>query len=246
MPLIHDTIDLPVDDGTMTVVTYRPDDGHPHPAIIVSHDAYGLREGILTIAERFASEGYFVAAPDAYHHVGSMKTVPRGAPREEQLALREGMTNDGHAADIAHLVAYLRGLDATTDRVGITGFCLGGRITYLAAAYQTGVDAAVAFYMTRVWQEDPAIPGSPAPIARAKDVACPFLSFYPALDNQNPPERIEEIAQAIKASSAGYQPVVYPEADHGFFQSDSPAYSPTRATEAWEQTKAFFTKHLAS
>ena len=242
MGIVESQVDLPVDQGPMATVVFRDSDGAPRPAIVLLHDAHGLTRHTLDIGCGLAQEGFVVAAPDTYHRVGRMRTDEEPGAPEGNLWLREGMTNDGHLADMDRLAtwlqtqAYVRRGDA-----GVAGFCLGGRIAFLAASQGVGFGPAVLFYPTRTWQSDPAAPGSPTPLSRA-NVRYPMLSFFPSRDHQNPPERIEEISTALARTP--FEPVVVEGADHGFAQPASPGYHPVEGPKAWRRCVEFFKEHL--
>ena len=160
MATIEEQIDLPVDEGTMATVVYRNDDNTPRTAVVLLHDAHGLTRSTLDIARGLSEEGFVVAAPDTYHRVGRMRTDEEPNAPEGNMWLREGMTNTGHLSDMNRLAAFLKSQPyVRAGDVGVTGFCLGGRISFLAGSQGIGFGPSVPFYMTRTWQPDPAVPG---------------------------------------------------------------------------------------
>jgi carboxymethylenebutenolidase len=243
MPTTETITELPVDEGEMTVVTYAPTDGAPRPAIILLHSATGLEPMMLEIAQGLAEEGFVVAAPDTFHHAGRMLTAPHGATVEESMALRAGMTNAGHLSDMNALVRHLQAQSyVQPGPVGITGFCLGGRISFLAVSQGVGFGPSVLFYPTRLVESDPAVPGSPAPIDSATGVTEQMLIFFPELDGQNPPANIATIRAAL--AHAPVESHVVLGANHGFAQPKDHRFDAVEGPRAWQQTVAFFAKHL--
>ncbi len=242
MSIIEEIVDLSVDDGQMTVFTYREDNDRARPAIVLLHDAHGLVRGTLDIAKDLASEGFVVAAPDTFHRAGRMMNDESGPPQQDSMLLRKGMTNDGHLSDMNSVARYL-GAQAYVSQglVGVTGFCLGGRIAFLAATQGVGFGPSVLFYPTRLWRSDPAVAGAPTPLSVAT-VTSPMLSFFPELDSQNPPERIEEFRKTL--ASMPVESVVVPNAIHGFAQPQSVHYQPEHGPEAWQLCIDFFKQHL--
>lgn len=245
MAIREEEVDLEVDDGEMAVFIYAPDDASPLPSIIMVHDANGLTTEAREQAEWLAGHGYSVAAPDTFHRAGRLLTLPElGGGPEATRRIRAGMTNDGHRSDIARLAAFLRERPGSDGRVGLTGFCLGGRIAFLGAALGGVIDATVAFYPTRLLESDPAIPGSPWPVHGAGNVTNPLLMFFPALDGFNPYSNVEAIEAAFGDTGDRVRAVWVEGADHAFAQPESAAYHTERAAEAWREALAFFDRHL--
>lgn len=244
MAIREEEFDLPVDEGAMAVFLYEPEGDGPPASIIMVHDANGLTTAAREQARWLAGQGYAVAAPDTFHRAGRLLTTAAlGGGPEATLRIRAGMTNDGHQSDIARLAAFLRDRYGG-GRVGLTGFCLGGRIAFLGATLGETVDATVAFYPTRLLESDPAIPGSPWPVHRAGDVANPLLLFFPALDGFNPYANVEAIETAFGDTGGRVRAVWVEDADHGFAQPESAAHHPARAAAAWDEALAFFDCHL--
>jgi carboxymethylenebutenolidase len=177
----------------------------------------GISPQLLRVCERLAGEGYAALAPDLFHHLGGSN--PDRLP-EQFLALR----SEDALADIRACVVELRALGATT--VGLTGFCMGGRLTYEAATDGVDLQAAAPFYGARTGR----ILG---------ESRCPLLCFFGGRDEYVP---AEEIA-AVEAHHPG-RVVVYPEAGHGFMRDGSPSYDEAAATDAWRRLLDFFGEHL--
>ena len=139
MSIEREIVDLPGPEGDFAVVTFRhlehgTTEAPPRPAVIFLHDVTGLTEGNLVMAEAIAEEGYVVAAPDLFHRYGRMEIMPHEVPYEETLKIRVGMTNAGHLADVNMLGTRLQHMpDVAPGPVGVLGFCLGGRVAWLAA-----------------------------------------------------------------------------------------------------------------
>ena len=242
MAIIEEVFDLPVNEGEMAVYTYRENDDRQRPAIVLLHDAHGLIPGTLDIAKGLAAEGFVVAAPDTFHRAGRMMTDESGPAKDDGMLLRKGMTNDGHLSDMNRLARHLKSRAYVSDSdVGVTGFCLGGRIGFLAAALGVEFGPSVLFYPTRLWQSDPAVPDAPAPLSVA-NVTHPMLSFFPEADPQNPPERVEEFKATLSGSPV--ESVVVPNGKHGFAQPGGANFQPEYGPDAWQRCIAFFKQHL--
>jgi carboxymethylenebutenolidase len=242
MSIIEEVTDLAVDEGEMAVFTYREDDDLPRPAIVLLHDAHGLVRGTLDIARGLAAKGFVVAAPDTFHRAGRMMTDESGPAQQDGMLLRKGMTNGGHVSDMNLLAQHLRSQACIDDGpVGVAGFCLGGRIAFLAATQGVGFGPSVLFYPTRLWQPDPAVPDAPTPLSVA-NVTNPMLSFFPELDPQNPPERIEEFNRTL--AGAPVESVVIPNGKHGFVQPKGANFQPEHGPDAWQRCIDFFKQNL--
>jgi carboxymethylenebutenolidase len=194
----------------------------PWPGIVVIMEGDGMKPQLLRVCERFAAEGYAVAAPDLYWRFGGSRPDARD-PGEARAMFGRLQHADGRA-DIVEVVARLRGLGATS--VGITGFCMGGGYAYLAAVSGVGVDAAAPFYGAGIAQHL----GEPT---------CPLLCFFGGQDEWIPRADIATVEQ----HHAG-QVVVYEDAGHGFMRDESDNYDEAAATDAWARLLEFFGTHL--
>ena len=195
-----------------------PGSAEGRPALVVVMEGNGMSQQLLRVCQRFAAEGYAVQAPDLFHRFGG-SDADRAAAEGWYTKLRH---EDG-LADIAAAIAALRERGASS--VGITGFCMGGLYSYLAATRGLDVQAAVPFY------------------GRLADVlaepSCPMLAFFGGSDPYIPPADI-----ATVQARHGDDVVVYDGADHGFMRDGSPSFHPTAAADAWRRTLTFFADHL--
>ncbi len=196
----------------------RPAAAAPWPGVLVIHEGNGMSPQLLRVCERLAHEGYAALAPDLFFRHGG--SDPDAVPRQ-MMALAK---SEHRMPDIAASVDELRRLGATT--VGVTGFCMGGRLTYETAVSDIAVDAAAPFYG--------------AGIASVLDEpSCPLLAFFGGTDEWVPRDEIA----AVEARHPD-QVVVYEDAGHGFFRDGSDSYDEAAATDAWSRLLAFFGQHL--
>lgn len=174
------------------------------PGLVLWQEIFGVNEHIRAVAEQYALDGYVVLAPDTF-----WRQAPRvelgyvGADRERAMALMQAYTMDQALADIATAVAALRAMPEVTGPVGSVGYCMGGRLAYLAAA-TAGVDAAVAFYGG----------GIQGQLERAAGICCPMQFHYAGHDDHIPPEAVDRVRAAMAGKTAELH--VYPGAQHGF------------------------------
>jgi carboxymethylenebutenolidase len=222
-----------IDVGGMPAYVARAAGGGPAAAVVVIQEAFGLNEHIKDVTRRVASEGYVALAPDLFHRGGAGRTA-RYDELPKALELMGALKDDEIVADVASAIAYLEtqpGVHA--GRIGITGFCMGGRVSYLAAcALPDKVAAVVPYY------------GGGIPVERTATLRAPVLAFFGDEDPFIPLDNVEKLRAEAKRLGKNVEIVVYPKAPHGFFCNERDSYRPNAAKDAWEKTKAFFARHL--
>ena len=238
MEVSGSTVQLNTPDGKMAAYVAQPKGGGPHPGVVVIQEAFGVNDHIKKVTERIAAEGYVAIAPDIFHREAE-RLIPYSDMKKAIATLQrvvDGKAMDDVGAAIAHLKSQS---NVKSGSIGITGFCMGGRLTYLAAAHHANaVKCAVPYY-------GGGIPlGNPSPLARTGEIKCPMYLFFGAKDQLIPMEHVGQIDAELTAKKVSYQLNVYPEAGHGFFCDDRGSYHEASAKDAWEKTKAFFAQHL--
>jgi carboxymethylenebutenolidase len=193
-----------------------PEGSGPWPGIVVIHEGGGISPQLLRVCQRLAGEGYAAIAPDLFFRSG-------GSEAGDFAALMGALVPEEVLADITSAADTLRSLGA--GRIGVTGFCMGGRYTWYTAVHGQGFDAAVGFYGGGIADEL----GEPQ---------CPTLLFFGGQDPYIPPAEIEVVVQHHQDT------VVYPEAGHGFMRDRSESYHERSALDAWARMLAFFGEHL--
>lgn len=196
------------------------------PAVVVAHENRGLNPYIEDVARRVAKAGFIALAPDGLTSVGGYPGNDDKGRELQQSVDPEKLMNDFFAA-----IEWLMQHDASTGKVGITGFCYGGGVANAAAVAYPELAAAVPFYGRQAKAED---------VPRIK---APLLIHYGELDT-----RINEGAaayeQALKAAGKTFEAYVYPGANHGFHNDSTPRYDKAAAELAWDRTLAWFNKYL--
>ena len=238
MEITSTTVQLNTSDGKMEAYESRPKDGGARPGIIVLMEAFGVNSHIKDVTERVAREGYVAIAPDLYHRESErlVSYKDMGKAVEIMKRLQDPKVMDDVGAAIAHLKSqsYLK-----QGAIGVTGFCMGGRFTYLTAAHHNkDIKAAVAFYGGGI----PA--GKPSPLDRTGEITCPITLFFGGKDPLIPQEHVDKINQTLKDQKKNFSLKLYPEATHGFFCNERESYHQESAKDAWEKTKSFFAQHL--
>ena len=238
MEITTSTLQLNTSDGKMETYAARPRDGGARPAVIVLMEAFGLNGHIKDVTERIASEGYVAIAPDLYHREPE-RVVPY-AELQKAVGIMNRLQDPKVMSDVGAVIAHLKAQSyVKAGAIGVTGFCMGGRFTYLAAAhYNKDVKAAVAFY-------GGGIPvGNPSPLSRTGEIQCPITLFFGAKDPLIPQEHVEKVVKALTDAKKNFSHKVYPEAGHGFFCNERQSYHADSAKDAWEKFKSFFGQHL--
>ena len=227
-------IGVRIDDGSeMDVHIARPAGAGRHPGMLVFQEAFGVNAHIRDVARRFAALGYVAAAPELFH-----RTAPgfeSGYGDFEAVRPHVGaLTFEGTIADIRAAHALLAG-DASViaDKTACIGFCMGGRVSFMAAA-TVPLRAAISFYGN-----------VPAELLRmAADVGAPLLMFWGGLDRHIPPEQHRPVADALRAADKTFTDVEFSNADHGFFCDVRPAYNAQAAGQAWALVQEFLRKQI--
>jgi len=226
-------IDTPA--GRMPAQLARPNAGGPFPAVVVVQEAFGLNPHIEHVAARIAGEGYVTLAPDLFHRGGPGRTA-RYDDLPAALSLMGELTDDGIVQDVGAAIAFLEGQPTVrAHRIGITGFCMGGRVTYLAAcALPDKIKAAVPFY------------GGGIPIDRTETLRAPVLALFGGDDPFIPLDAVRALEAEAKRLGKSVEVHVYPNAPHGFFCDERDSYRPEAAADAWKRLTGFFATHLAA
>ena len=222
-----------IDIGGMPAYVARPAGSGPWPAVVVIQEAFGLNEHIKDVARRVAGEGYVALAPDLFYRGGKGRTAGYDQ-LPKALELMGALKDDEIVADVGSAIAWLEKQPGhRAGRIGITGFCMGGRVSYLTACALPDKIAASAPYY-----------GGGIPIDRTASLKAPVLAFFGEDDPFIPLDQVEKLRAEAKRLGKNVEIVVYPKAPHGFFCNERDSYRPDAAKDAWERTKAFFAKHL--
>jgi carboxymethylenebutenolidase len=220
-------------DGAMPAFLVRPEGAGKYPGVIVVMEAFGLNPHIKDVASRIAREGYVVLAPDLYYRQASAAVGYDELP--EAIRLMTSLRDDATAADMAGVASYLQSRDFVRgDRIGVTGFCMGGRITFLTACKNSDVKAAAPFYGGAIGTL----------LDQAPKITCPMLLFFGDQDPFIPKEEVDKIKATLDTLKKSAEVVVYAGAPHGFFCNERDSYRPEAAKDAWERLKTFFATHL--
>jgi len=219
--------------GGMPAYVARPKDGGRGPAILVIQEAFGLNNHMKDVTRRIAAEGYTALAPDMFWRGGKGRAVGYDE-LPAAIGMMQALKDDEVVKDLGGAIGWLEKQPSVrADRIGITGFCMGGRISYLAACeLPDKIRAAVPFY------------GGGIPVDKTAKLRSPVLAFFGEKDAFIPLESVEALKTEAKKHGKQVEVVVYPGADHGFFCNERASYQAAAAKDAWERLKKFFATHL--
>ncbi len=234
------TVQIPVADGKIPAYRAMPATGENLPTVLVIQEIFGVHEHIQDICRRFAKLGYIAIAPELYARQGNasqekdiptlIETIVSKVPDKQVMSdLDATLTWAGKTGK------------AAIDRLGITGFCWGGRIVWLYAAHNPKVKAGVAWYGRLVGNANPLQPKYPIDIAQ--DLKVPILGLYGGQDRGIPLDTVTQMEQALQAGKSGSEFVIYKDAPHGFHADYRPSYQPKAATDGWQRLQAWFQQH---
>ena len=238
--LIAGEIELATADRPIPAYHAMPATGGPFPIVLVVQEIFGVHEHIRDVCRRLAKVGYLAVAPQLFVRQGEVAGVPdiQQILREVVAKVPDKQVMSDLDAAVGWAISLGRG-DAA--RVGITGFCWGGRITWLYCMHNRKVKAGVAWYGRLVGQESELTPRHPLDIA-AK-LAVPVLGLYGGADTGIPPDQVEQMRAALAKGGSGSEIQVYPDAPHAFFADYRPSYRKQAAEDGWNRMLAWFRSH---
>ena len=222
------------DQGSMNAYTAWPEGPGPFAGLLLLQEAFGVNHHIRQVADRLAREGYAVIAPELFH-----RSAPAGfeasytdfstvTPHLQALQT-EGLEQDLRAAH-GWLMRQPR---VRKDRTGSIGFCLGGRVSFLANIILP-LSASVSYYGSNI----------PALLNRSSEIHAPHLFFWGGLDKHIPASQMDSITGSLKQAGKPFTQVLISYADHGFHCDERASYNPQAAAEAWAMTCAFLRNRL--
>ena len=228
-----------VSDGEMPVYFARPANVQNAPVILVAMEIFGLHEYIKDVTRRLAKLGAFAVAPDYYFRKGVDLT--KVTDIKDLLPVVNAKPDAELLSDLDATVAWAGSQGGDTTKLGIIGFCRGGRNVWEYAAHSGTLKAGVAFYGAPV---DPANPVWPkSPIQLAPEMKAPVLGLYGGADTGIPVAQVEQLKTALEQNKKTAEFKIYPEAPHGFHADYRGSYRKDAAEDAWKQAQAWFKRY---
>ncbi len=233
-------VKVPVKDGTVPAYRAMPAEGGPFAVVLVVQEIFGVHEHIKDVCRRLAKRGYLAVAPELFARQGDVSKMTD--IREIIGKVVSKVPDEQVMADLDATVAWAKKTGkGDTARLGITGFCWGGRIVWLYAAHNPGLKAGVAWYGRLVGDPDKLHPKNPIDVVGA--LKAPVLGLYGAADTGIPVKTVEQMRAALKEAKQPAEIVLYPDTPHGFHADYRPSYRKDKAEDGWKRLLEWFKKY---
>ena len=236
-------VQIPTSDGTIPAYCARPEGDAKFPVILVIQEIFGVNAHMKDVCRRFAKLGYMAIAPEMYARQGD---VSKMTDHQEIIAKVVSKVPDTQVnSDLDAAVAWAENEGhGDTGRLGIAGFCWGGRVVWLYAAHTDRLKAGAAFYgqiqgMVNEYRTRTAL-------EVAGELKAPVIGFYGGKDQGIPVEQVQQMQQALHDAGKDSMIMVYPDAPHAFFADYRPSYREADAKDAWGHLLDWFKKHGVS
>jgi carboxymethylenebutenolidase len=239
--LVAGEVKIPTKDGQIPAYRAQPQGDGPFPVVLVVQEIFGVHDHIKDVCRRFAKLGYLAIAPELYARQGDVSKL-EGFP--EILKIVSKVPDAQVMSDLDAAVDFAKGSKGDVARLGITGFCWGGRIVWLYSSHNPAVKAGVAWYGRLVGEPDALHPKSPVDLAG--ELKAPVLGLYGGTDNGIPIESIERMREALKAAGKTAEIHVYPDTPHAFFADYRKSYRKPEAEDGWKRLQEWFKKYGVS
>jgi carboxymethylenebutenolidase len=226
-----------VDDSEMPLYVSLPESGGPVPGIVVIHGQSGLEDFIKNTTHMLALQGYAAAAPNLYHRDGPNC-------KDDNAARKARLRDPGIIADVQGAIGFLKNNPRVNPgKLGIVGFCMGGRIVYLMAAASPDLKAGVMFYGSGTM-----VPfgEGPTPFDRTREISCPIQGHFGAEDKNPSPEDMRTLDAELSKWNKPHEFHSYRNAAHAFANAGSANYRPHAAALSWPKAMEFFSGHLVA
>ena len=231
--LVAGQVMVPVPGGQIPAYRAYPAKGNvPFPTVLIVHEVFGVHEHIQDMARRIAKLGYYAIVPDLYSRQGDVAKMEK---MDEVMAIVRATPDAQIVGDLDATVDFLgKTGQADVKRMGITGFCWGGRIVWVYAAHNPNLKAGAAWYGPLTSTN----PEKPSAISLAPTIKVPVLGLYGGKDAHITADDIIAMKEALKGSKS--EIVVYPDADHGFNADYRPTYNKQAAEDGWKRVREWF------
>ena len=232
-------IKIPTKDGVIPGYRAMPATGKNFPVILVVQEIFGVHEHIKDVARRFAKNGYMAIAPELYHRQGDVSQLK---DNKEIMAKVVSKVPDAQVmSDLDAAVAWAGKNGGNVEKLGITGFCWGGRITWLYTAHNPNVDAGVAWYGRLVGDKSEMTPTHPIDVVER--INAPVLGLYGGADAGIPNDTVERMNEALKKAGKKSMIHLYPDTPHAFHADYRPSYRKEQAEDGWKRALEWFRKN---
>jgi carboxymethylenebutenolidase len=229
-------IQIPTKDGKLPAYYAKPAKRGPFPVILVNEEIFGVHEYIKDVCRRWAKLGYLAVATEYYARIGDLSKM---TDISQIIADVISKAPDAqYMSDLDSTAAWALENGGSSTRVGVMGFCRGGRQTWLYAAHSPHLKAAVAFYGPLLGTPTPIQPQTALDVAG--EIKCPLLGLYGGQDSSIPVDAVRQAEAKAKAAHKTVEIVIYPDAPHGFHADYRPSYRQADAEDAWKRASRWF------
>jgi len=238
--LIAGEVKIPVTDGSIPAYRAMPASGSSFPVILVIQEIFGVHAHIQDICRRLAKLGYLAIAPEMFARQGDVSKI---TDIQEIRSKVVSKVPDAQAmSDLDATVDWAqKSAKGNINKLGITGFCWGGRMVWLYSSHNPKVKAGVAWYGRLVGNSTALTPKHPIDIAA--NLKVPVLGLYGGKDEGIPNDTVEKMREVLKTGSSGSEIVLYPDTPHAFNADYRPSYREKEAKDAWKRMQEWFKKH---
>lgn len=240
--LITGEVSIPVGNFKMPAYRAAPAGRTNAPVVLVVSEIFGVHEYIADVARRFAKAGYFAIAPEMFIRQGDAASYGEVAKLIAEVISK--VPDEQVMGDLDASLGWAKAEGADTSKTAVTGFCWGGRITWLYTAHNPAVKAGVAWYGRLVGNSTPLTPRHPVDVVGSLNG--PVLGLYGEKDTGIPLDTVDRMRAALATGSAAAKKsefVVYPDAPHAFHADYRPSFRKEAAEDAWKRTLAWFKTH---
>jgi carboxymethylenebutenolidase len=235
--IITGEVRIPVKDGEIPAYRAMPSGGNNlFPTVLVIQEIFGVHEHIRDMCRRFAKLGYFAIAPELYSRQGDVSKMANVQDIVDNVVKK--VPDAQVMGDLDAAAAYAKASGkADASRLGVTGFCWGGRMVWMYTAHNPNVKAAVAWYgpLTASYY-----PGDKSALDVVKDLNAPVLGLYGGADQGIPLEAVNKMRDALRAAKKPGDIIVYPDTPHGFNADYRPSYRKEAAEDGWNRLRSWF------
>ena len=230
---------VPVSDGHLPAYFARPQGAGPFPVILVIEEIFGVHDYIKDVCRRLAKLGYLAVAPELYARIGDPSKYTDAQQIFSNIILKA--PDAILLSDLDSTLAWAVANGGDGKRIGVTGFCRGGRDTWLFAEHNLNIKAAVAWYGPVKGPVSEIQPHTPA--EEAATLHCPLLGLYGGQDKSISPADVQAAARAAVDAGHEVNIVVFPDAGHGFHADYRDSYNQADAEKGWALMLDWFRKH---